>query len=652
MNKKYLFIAFLSLLGFNLFSQENTTTEETPIEEVTVTANRFSQKINETAKNVTVISKEELERSKGLSVAQILQNQVGMTIVGANNNPGSPISVFTRGASSGKTLILLNGMPINDPSSIEMNFDLNLISSEQLTRIEIVKNAQSTLYGSDAIAGVINLITKPETGDKRFSPSLSLQGGSFGTIKAAAGINAGDEKMYAQILLNYNKTSGISDATKDLALSNNTPYETDKSRFLGAMINAGGKSNNLSYRVNGALGTMDGGVDDGAFRDEKDYTYLNQFSSFGGGLDFSGKKFKITANVKSDFNNRFYENDSTWVAADAFGKYSSNKYIANTVFAELFSTIKINENIGLLVGTDVRKQRTSQEDNYDNFISKLGRDSANSLINSVYAMLYLKTKIGFFTEVGGRFNVHSLYGNNATFNFSPSYNVNEKFRFFANVATGFKTPSLYQLFSPYGNKKLKPEESISSEIGLQYKTEKSNTKIAFFQRNIKNGIFFLFDPVTFAAQYINQDKQNDYGVELEQSYKIGKFDFSANYTFVTGEITTKNGARDTTYNNLARRAKHTINFNIGYNLTEEIFLKLNARSVGKRYDLFYNSSTFKVDKIELPAYVLLDFYGEYTFSKKYKAFLQLNNILNQQYYDIYGFNTRPVNFMLGVSAKF
>ncbi len=650
MNKKHFFIAFLSLLAFNLFSQENTKTEETPIEELTVTANRFAQKLSETAKNVTIISQEELERSKGLSVAQLLQNQAGIAIAGANNNQGTALSVYTRGASYGQTLILLNGMPINDPSKISMEFDLSLIQADQLSKIEIVKNAQSTLYGSDAVAGVINLITAKNTAEKLFSPSVTLQGGSFGSTKGSFGLDVNRDGFYSNILVNYNQTNGISDAAKSLLSSNSEANEKDASTGSNVMINAGKNYTNGQLRFNAILGGIKGNLDEGAFNDEKDYTFTSQMGTFGIGGTRNFKRFSINANVKMDLTNRVYENDSTFVDTGAWSKYSKNIYKSNVVFGEVFSKINMNKNIDLLVGFDSRLQKSEQEDNYDNFITQL--DSINTSLSSIYAMLYVKNEKGFFAELGGRTNFHSLYGNNSTFNISPSYSVNENFRVFANVSSGFKTPSLYQLYSIYGNKDLKPEESLSSELGLQFKKGAVNMKAAFFTSNIKNLMFFSFDPVTFAAKYINQDKQKYQGCEVEANYTVKKFNISANYTYVTGEITTKTGSRDTVYNNLFRRAKNSINLGVGYAINENIFVKVNARSVGKRYDLFFDDVTFTSNKIELSAYTLLDFYGEYTFSKKYKAFLQLNNILNEKYYDIYGFNTRPVNFMVGVNAKF
>jgi len=140
------------------FSQQDTLHGKS-LDPVIVTANKTEQKQSTTGKVITVISKEQIEKSTGKTVAQLLNEQAGITINGALNNAGTVQTVFMRGAGSGRTLILIDGIPTSDPSMINNEFDLNLFSLNDVERIEICKGAQSTLYGSDAIAGVINIIT-------------------------------------------------------------------------------------------------------------------------------------------------------------------------------------------------------------------------------------------------------------------------------------------------------------------------------------------------------------------------------------------------------------------------------------------------------------------------------------------------------------
>ena len=152
------------------------------MDEVIVTANKYPQKQSTTGKVISVITKEQIEKSSGKTLSQLLNEQAGVTINGAFNNAGAVQTVYVRGAASGRTLILLDGIPVNDPSMINNEFDLNLFSLDNIDRIEICKGAQSTLYGSDAIAGVINIITVNQDVKKPFNVKATLSGGSLGNI--------------------------------------------------------------------------------------------------------------------------------------------------------------------------------------------------------------------------------------------------------------------------------------------------------------------------------------------------------------------------------------------------------------------------------------------------------------------------------------
>src|SRR5690606_13948655 len=124
--------------------------------EVVITATRFPKKVSETGKVVNVISKKDIENSNGKDLAQLLSEQAGVLVNSAYSNPGKDKSIYLRGASTDYIVILVNGVPVSDPSGTGGAFDIRMFPLEQIERIEILKGAQSTLYGSDAIAGVIN----------------------------------------------------------------------------------------------------------------------------------------------------------------------------------------------------------------------------------------------------------------------------------------------------------------------------------------------------------------------------------------------------------------------------------------------------------------------------------------------------------------
>lgn len=159
---KNLFSVFI--LAFTISSSLSAQDTTKTMTEVVVTANKFPVKQNETGKVMTVITQALLQKSYGKSLTELLNEQVGLSINGTTNTAGTNQTVYMRGASSANTLILLDGVPLNDASGITSEFDLNNFSIYSIERIEILKGAQSTLYGSDAVAGVINIITKKSSG--------------------------------------------------------------------------------------------------------------------------------------------------------------------------------------------------------------------------------------------------------------------------------------------------------------------------------------------------------------------------------------------------------------------------------------------------------------------------------------------------------
>jgi Outer membrane cobalamin receptor protein len=175
-------------LAPNQINAQQDSLKTTQLNEVVVTATKFPKSQSETGKVLTVIDQNQIRQSAGKDLAQLLNEQVGMVINGSNSNAGKDKAVYLRGASNAYTLILIDGVPMNDPSGINGGaFDVRLLPLDQIERIEILKGSQSTLYGSDAIAGVINIITR-SAGDEKLQASGTLGYGSYNTFKANASV--------------------------------------------------------------------------------------------------------------------------------------------------------------------------------------------------------------------------------------------------------------------------------------------------------------------------------------------------------------------------------------------------------------------------------------------------------------------------------
>ena len=277
--------------------------------------------------------------------------------------------------------------------------------------------------------------------------------------------------------------------------------------------------------------------------------------------------------------------------------------------------------------------------------------SLNTL--SPYASFFVNNLQGFSAELGGRFVHHSQFGNTFIYSINPSYLINRTIKLFANYSTGFKAPVIDQLYNAsYGNENLNPEKSKNFEAGVDFAvlSNKLNLRATAFSRKIQDAIVF-----TFPAGYVNMDKQNDKGVEVEAEFAVtDKLKLKAFYAYVDGELTTKlTETRDTTYNNLIRRPKHSVGINIGYAITDNLFVSANLKTFAKRNDLFFNPVTFNNDLVSMDAYKLLDVYAEYKLLQgKLKVFADARNLLDENYYETYGYTTMGFNINAGVSFGF
>lgn len=620
---------------------------------VIMTAHKSAQRQSATGKVLNVILPDQIERSKGKTLPELLNTIPGVSINGANNNLGTNQTVNIRGASAGNVLILIDGVPVNDPSVITNYYDLNLLPIDQVERIEILKGGQSTLYGSDAVAGVINIITK-KPAEKSFAFNASASAGSYTTFKNTAGISGTNRKASYTIQYTDVFSQGFSTAYDSTGKKN---FDNDGFRqhvlYGGLQLQL---TPQLQARLNGRLSRYKTDVDAAAFVDDKDFTSTSKNWQAGGGLNYKLKKGQINLNYLYNKVVRTYTDDSS-DRSSPFAYYSDSKYEGMTHFAELYGNYNTSH-VELLAGIDFRSHKTNQDyysfGMFGPYSSSLKDTLAKMWQLSPYASVIVKDDNGLSVEGGIRWNHHSEYGNNFTYTLNPCYLVDQKLKLFFNLYSAFKTPTLYQLFDPFsGNKGLKPEKSTTMEGGLEYfANDNFRTRLVYFYRDAKNAIqFLLTDPNFFIYQYVNVNRQKSRGIEWEASYKTSRWLLEANYTHINGktisaydETGTPLG-KDTIYNNLYRVPKDVINLSAGV-FVNKLFLKLQLKTVSKRLEPVYASKP----KI-LNDYYTLDLYGDYNFSKKCRLFIDLKNITNQRYFDILGYNSRRFNFMAGISVN-
>lgn len=626
------------IISSELQAQDTTVSKQ--LDEVIVTATKFQQKQSTTGKVVTVIDQATLQRNAGKTITEIINYQTGVFINGANNNSGTNQDVYFRGAGIGNMLILIDGIPLGDPSQISNSFDLNNIAG-QVERTEILKGAQSTLWGSGAVAGVINIITK-KGGKNKISPSAMLSYGSYNTLRGNAAIGGSIDKFNYNLGYNFTDSKGFSAAYDSTGTKN---FDKDKFTQNNIQSNLGYKINNrLSVKGLYSFAKYKANIDAGAFADDKDDVFDNKNIITNLELAYTVSKMQLHLSQTFVRAERIFTDDS--VSVGGFAKYSKGNYNGNSAVTELFGNITLAKKLSLVSGVQYINQKTSQNylsiSSYGPYQTALG-DSAKANNFSFYNSLLLTDVSGFNVEAGFRYNKHSIYGSNATYTFNSSYNIDENTKLFVNISSGYKIPSLYQLYSEYGNKDLNPEKSNNYEMGVQAfsKNKKNTFRITGFKRDIKNLIIFYTNPTTFANRYINRDEQHDYGFELESSIAIGKKgNWTNNFTYVDGEGKNNN----VKVKNLYRRPNFVMNSALTLQPLKGFTLMPSFRFVGTRLKGQYDPGP-----AQMPQYYTIDCYLGYEFAKQFRLFVDLRNITNQQYFDVVGYNSKKFNVMTGLS---
>jgi len=633
MGKKLMLLSLLFSAKM-VSAQQDTTT----LDEVVVTANKMAQKQSTTGKVVTVITKADLEKMGNKNLATLLQEQVGVTVNGASNNAGSVQTIFTRGASGGRTLVLLDGIPVNDPSFINNDLDLNLFATNSIERIEICRGAQSTLYGSDAIAGVINIITTSKDISKPLQINASTILGSFGTVKNNLQVAGKKNKWTYSARLAQTNSKGFS-AAIDTTGKNNFDADAYNGTALHGQLNYAA-TEHLSFKAFSMYNKYKAGVDAGIFRDDRDFTITNSSLLVGTGFVYKKNNWQITGTYQHNTLDRHFFNDSSHKTSNWFEK---NDYAAASDYAEIFTSVKLSDRLTALLGVDYRKGSYSQ-----NYASISGWGPYNfkdptrfAEQSAVYgSLLYTSLNKKLTLELGSRGNKHSVYGNNQTFTLNPSFALSANTRMFASVSTGFKAPSLYQISI---NDKLDPEKATSYEAGLSYQNKTLQTRLVYFNRQTANGIDYNY--INF--QYFNYVKQAVNGLEFEFRKSItNQLSAFANYTYLQGKETTQNRItnKDTiTYNYLLRRPAHQLNMGVSAQVNTKLRLEVTGRYASKRRDV----GGYGAPDVELKSYVTLAANAGYQLNKHWRFTADIQNFTNTKYYEVYGFTTMPFNASIG-----
>jgi vitamin B12 transporter len=610
MKKLVIFISFLYTFHFlpisSLFAEEKT------LEEIIVTATRIEEPTGETTSDVRVITEEDIKKTDVDFITDVLRKVPELNLL-QNGGVGKVATVRLRGGKSADTLVMIDGVKVNSPTT--GTFDFSGITVDDIERIEIVKGPQSTFYGSEAMAGVINIITKKGKGKPGIDASVEL--GSFGTYKPSFTFSGGDEKIDYRLTGTYFYTDGISVAKAG----------TERDGYKNASIS--GKfgirpSERIELELIGKYYYDRSELDFGTSSPD-DPNYIQHGNHYI--LSGKGKLYLLNiweqilsvSTVKDLLKTRDPDPDLfLWCNSNIATSTNTIDWQHNFYLSNIYT---------LTAGAEYRREKGEVSSKFD-----------KSLDNKA---LYLNNKVRFFKgdlifDAGLRYDDYEIFGDKATYRVGAIYNVKSAaLRMRSSYGTGFRAPALNELFFPsYGNLNLKPEESTSWEIGLEKDlfNQRVSVSIVYFDQRYKNLI--QSDPSTFLAANVVEATVK--GVETEGVLKlIDNLEIKVGYTYLDTED-------KATGQRLSQRPKDKLNMSVEFN-TKNISVIANYTFVGKRFDSWVTR--------DLPSYSLVNLAGNYKVTEWVTIFARLDNIFDADYEEAGSYGTPGLSFFGGVRVS-
>lgn len=621
----------------------------TTLEPVVVTATRVETPVSEVGSSVTVITKEEIESKQAVHLLDVLRGVPGLDVV-RQGGLGQQASVFLRGANSAHTLVLVDGIEVNDPSSPSRAFDFASLSVDNIERIEIVRGPGSTLYGSDAMGGVINIITRKGAG--KIQTSLTAEAGSFKTHQEKVAVSGGTDRVNYSLAGSYLDSEGISVAGKDYGNVEKDGYtRKDLSARVGLM-----PTDNLGfdffYRYLNAEADLDNSGGTGG--DDPNYT-----------SDSSSNMFKVQAQLAL-FKN-FWEQTLGYAItdydrtlqngtdADHPDNSEQSQYDGQLTKVDWQHNLNLSPSNILTLGAEY-EQESMQSRSYSTFMA-YDPDTGTFFPSSYLSAFPEKSEhtVGYylqdqlwigknFVATGGmRLDDHSRYGGHDTYQFTASYSVPlTKTRFKGSYGTGFKAPSLSQLYSSYGDVNLKPETNSGWDAGMEqsFWSERILVSATYFESDFKNLIEYSY--VTYILE--NIDKADTKGVELTFSIRpVETLNVSAGYTY-----TKANNVE--TGEELLRRPRNKYNLNVNYQLSEKGNVNLGILHVGERDD--YDSEGVWPLTETLKPYTVVNLAASYAVTNNLKLTGRIDNLFDEEYEEVSGYGTPGIAGYLGARLSF
>ena len=602
--KTFNFVAATTLLFTT-----NSFAEET-LEPITVVStNKTSQSIQNTTSKVTVITAEDIEENGYQTVSQAIGTVAGISVNHAGGL-GQATSFFVRGSDSGKVLVLLDGMRLNDPSTTNGTALLESLTTGNIEQIEIIKGGNNSIWGSNASAGVINIITK-EAKDGLHG-SLALGYGSYKTKGIDTDLMYKDEKITAQVIASYLKTDGFS------ALA---PRSAEDDGYENKNYNIKlGYAFNQSNRINVTYNLI-----------KTETEYDDSFSATQANDDYSHAT-SDESNIALDYY--FTQGNYRATLHASKGEYDRDYYTTgfygdgHTVYRATLKEYALINAYSYSNGKAVLGLEYKDIDGFNQF-NTFPESQADYSNKAVYFSNIYNINDNTLLESNLRYDNYSEFDNKTTYKIGLKHHHNflDGFTTSANYYTSYDTPSSYQLANAIFGTSLKPSYTKGFEISAEYKELLS---ITYFDNKVKDNIDY--DMTNFG--YYNVSGESKFsGLELSSSYAITalNLNLSANYTHLF-----KYEKEDGT--DLVRRAKETFNMAVDYYTDSNTHFGINAQYIGDRSDT--DGGYPVASNVSTGNYTLCNLNFGTKILNNVNISVHAKNIFNKEYQSVYGYATQ------------
>ena len=568
--------------------------------------------------SVTVIQGDEIRAMGSPTLVEVLRRVGGLNIVQAGG-PGRASSVFLRGANSEHTKFLLDGIPLNDPGNATRSYDLSAFQADNIERIEIVRGPQSLVYGSDALGGVVNIITK--RGDGPAQARLHVSGGSFGTVSELLAVQGGDERVYYSVSASHFHNEGISVVSPRFG-----GLERDGHESLTFATRVGWTPServafDYVFRLLSATTEIDDYLVDNLTRtNHRNQLFQRiQMQSFW----FEGEIEQKVGFSLSDFG--LSDSDP--------GFFGTPEFLGQSRQVDWQSKLQLTEFNRLTVGFDYL-----QEESSSTVLTPQRQNLAGCYLQDAWDWGGVAT-----TTVGARWDESSVAGGAQTYRVTQSWQLNPQGRVLhATLGTGFRVPAIAQRFGFYGNPGLLPERSRGWDVGLRQPLldEQITLDATYFRNDFQDLIVFdasLGGPAGFGALN-NVGQARTSGIELVANLLV------TDATDMTVHYTHLNTINEITQTRLLRRPDNRVGFGIHHRCRDDrTRLNLDFQYVGTRLDY---DDQFSVTSLE--NYILVNLSSTYQWSPQCELSARAENLFNEQYEEVFGFGTPGIGGFVGV----